>query len=411
MKTRLAVVFAALLAAFGPATTVDAQADAEPPPTGVVEAFRQGTTHLGFRYRYEFVDEDALVENSYASTLRTVLNFRTAPLHGFDFFIEAENVLEIGDDWYRDAGRGPRGNAVVGRPVVADPAGTDINQVIVRYRGYDTDARVGRQEINIADQRFVGAVGWRQHHQTFSAVNVVNSSLGALDIQYVYNNKVYRIFGDKQSTSNNFVNAAIDVGGANTLRLFGIFLDYEDQEFFRLSRNSYGIDFTGSRDLDNGMRFLYELQYARQNQAANNPLLVEANYAHLIGGFGFQQWLTARVGWELLGGSAADGQFQTPLATLHKFNGWADKFLSTPTDGLQDLYVQFDGRVSGVHWVAAYHDFTADSGGARYGSEFDWQVDYRAKWQQLFALKGAYYSADTFSSDTLKVWLWTEYTF
>ena len=33
-----------------------------------------------------------------------------------------------------------------------------------------------------------------------------------------------------------------------------------------------------------------------------------------------------------------DGQLQTPLATLHAFNGWADMFLTTPANGLQDLY-------------------------------------------------------------------------
>ena len=30
--------------------------------------------------------------------------------------------------------------------------------------------------------------------------------------------------------------------------------------------------------------------------------------------------------------------FQTLLATLHKFQGWADKFLTTPPNGIRDLY-------------------------------------------------------------------------
>src|SRR3546814_19210362 len=49
-------------------------------------------------------------------------------------------------------------------------------------------------------------------------------------------------------------------------------------------------------------------------------------------------------GYELLGsdggatGIAGGFAFQTPFATLHKFNGWADKFLTTPGTGIQDYY-------------------------------------------------------------------------
>ena len=39
---------------------------------------------------------------------------------------------------------------------------------------------------------------------------------------------------------------------------------------------------------------------------------------------------------------------QTPLATLHKFDGWADLFLTTPNKGLQDLYAGAAYRFDGV---------------------------------------------------------------
>ena len=65
----------------------------------------------------------------------------------------------------------------------------------------------------------------------------------------------------------------------------------------------------------------------------------------LVAGGGYQQ-VGFRVGWERLSGSEREGQFQTPLATLHAFNGWADKFLSTPVNGIEDLYfrVRWPGR-------------------------------------------------------------------
>ena len=264
---------------------------------GVVGAFKTGTVHLDLRYRYELVDIDGSEKKAHASTLRTVLNYRSGSLRGFDFFIEAENVVELGNDWYRDAGQPPRGNGVTDRPVVADPAGTDLNQVYLRYRGHDSDLRFGRQEINIDDQRFVGAVGWRQHHQTFSAINLSNSSIGRLTVQYAFVNKVYRIFGDRQNTAHNFLRASVDAGAAGKLNVYGFLLNYTDEGFAGLSTNSFGFEFLGSQPVGDGARVHYEAEYARQSDAADNPNEIKADYAHLMGGLGYQGWATAKVGW------------------------------------------------------------------------------------------------------------------
>lgn len=80
-----------------------------------------------------------------------------------------------------------------------------------------------------------------------------------------------------------------------------------------------------------------------------------------------------RAGWERLGGDPARGQFNTPLATLHPFNGWADKFLVTPASGRDDRYVRLTGDAGRVRWTAVWHDFAAVTGGTRYGREFDWR--------------------------------------
>ena len=54
-------------------------------------------------------------------------------------------------------------------------------------------------------------------------------------------------------------------------------------------------------------------------------------------------------GYELLGSDDGKVAFNTPLATKHKFNGWADKFLGTPKEGLEDVYLTAKGKVSGVN--------------------------------------------------------------
>jgi hypothetical protein len=63
------------------------------------------------------------------------------------------------------------------------------------------------------------------------------------------------------------------------------------------------------------------------------------------------------------------GSFLTPLATLHKFNGWADKFLVTPLEGLSDLYFTAGGLIGPVKGLATFHLFTAAEGGEELGHE------------------------------------------
>ena len=106
--------------------------------------------------------------------------------------------------------------------------------------------------------------------------------------------------------------------------------------------------------------------------------------------------------------------FQTPLATLHKFNGLTDQFLTTPPDGLEDLYLQIDSPLPGEDWLsdltvkAGYHQFWAENGGSHYGSE--WNAGIFKKITTEFGtfnlgVQYASYDADDFSSDTDKLWL------
>ena len=113
-----------------------------------------------------------------------------------------------------------------------------------------------------------------------------------------------------------------------------------------------------------------------------------------------------------------DGQFNTAFATAHKFNGWADKFLKTPTGGLNDFYVSAGGKASSFGYVATWHKFDAESTDAVYGTEIDALVTYKTSWKQLLAVKGAIYSADGDApvgtgqaSDVTKVWFYTTFTF
>ncbi len=406
-------MLAASMAASAEPTT---EPPAEPGPGAAVEkktlaqALSQGKPSIQLRYRFESVSEDARPRDAHASTLRTALGYETGEYEGWSLFAEAENVTAIGNDLYDNRGAGSLNNGVSDRPVVADPALTEVNQAALRYRGGSWTAALGRQEIALGDARFVGNVGWRQNHQSFDALRLDVESLERVRVTYAFVDRVHRIFGDGQDLAGHLVNAAVDAGKAGTLTLYGYLLDYRELAAAGGSTATWGVELAGKRALGEGVSILYEVEYARQSDYADNPGTVEADYTFGMLGAALPK-LTAQLGWEVLEGSSGAGRFTTPLATLHKYNGWADKFLATPATGLEDLYLQLDGKAASFDWLVRYHDFNAERGGASYGSELDLQLLYRAPHGVVVALTGALYDADRFSTDTDKWMLWATWSF
>jgi hypothetical protein len=377
----------------------------------ITDALSQGSASVNLRYRYEMVDDENFEKNAHASTLRTVLGYRTAPFKGFSLFLEAQNVTHVGKQRFNNRGAGDLANGVTDRPVVADPSQTRVQHAYLRYGALDTTFDLGRRQVVFGDHRFVGDVGWRQNVQTFDAIHLANASIDRTRISYAFAGKVVRIFGDEKDMSSHFVNALVSLNPNTSLELFAYLLDYDAVEDRGLSSQSYGGKLSGSRPVNEGLRVLYEAQYAKQTDFGDNPNTRNATYLHLMGGLGLSDLVNVRAARELLSGSRADGAFQTPLATGHKFNGWADLFLVTPTEGLVDWYVSADGKIDSLSWSVAYHDFSADEGGRTYGREFDAQVLHPTPWNMPFGAKVAFYREDGFARDVSKLWLWTQYSF
>jgi len=392
LTRRVAVSIAVLLLAISPLAADVAE--------NLGAALAKGTPNLSLRYRFETVDQDDFDKDANASTLRTLLGYSTMSYKGWSFHLQAEDVSYIGHDAFNSTS-----NGTTDRPVVADPAGTEMTQVLLKYHLEKNEFRLGRQEVNIGDQRFVGAVGWRQHHQTFDAFRFENTALDKWTFNYSYLDKVRRITRDTREMNSHLLDVGVDLG-IGTLSGYGYLLDYTEAGFFGLSTNTYGLEFKGAHPLESGTKLLYELEYAGQSDGYDNPNSVSADYLFAMFGAAFKP-ITIQLGYEVLEGSAEQGQFTTSLATAHKFNGWADKFLKTPVDGLEDFYLALSGKVSAIAWKAIYHDFSANTGGMSYGDEIDFLLSYKAPWKQTFALKGALYSADEFSVDTSKIWLYT----
>jgi len=132
--------------------------------------------------------------------------------------------------------------------------------------------------------------------------------------------------------------------------------------------------------------------------------------------------LTGTVVYELLGSDSGIAAFQTPLATGHIFNGFADVFLVTPATGLQDFFVQAKYKVpvqsggpfstfGGLLLIAQYHEYRSAVQSIDYGSEFDFYAYLPLREGFYAQAKFADYRADAFFVDIQKVILGLGYQY
>ena len=181
------------------------------------------------------------------------------------------------------------------------------------------------------------------------------------------------------------------------------------------SIDTFGVSLAGSKSLvDN--KISYRLEYA--NQEINDSF--DTDYLFAEGAYTFAEvagGLTVKLGYEVLGSDSGQRGFATPLATLHKFNGWSDQFLGTPNQGLEDFYLSVGSKFLGGKWTAVYHDFSSDEtldGASDLGDEIN--LVYTRAFGDGFSggIKYADYSAgeSVFGKvDTQKAWLWGAYKF
>ncbi len=372
----------------------------------IMEALKESTASLSFRYRFEDVEQDG-TDGATANTLLTRLNFTTGTYNGFNGFIEFDQVSELIEVDYNT---GPGGPTFPGSATIADPEGTDLNQAFLQYKANDTVVRYGRQRIVLDNQRFIGGVAWRQNEQTYDAFSVKNTSVEDLTLfgAYVYN--VNRIFGDDRSPAGDnasttfLLNANYKFGKAGSLTAYGYLIDNED--LVQYSTDTYGLRFAGSSE-----GFGYSVEYATQSSAADNPADYTADFMELEGSYNFKP-IKVTAGYQVLGSDESNGQFITPLATLHKFQGWSDKFLGGGTGniagGIQDMYASVGGKFGKVSGSVVYHAYTSDdsdvSGFDDLGSEIGLVLKGKVGPIDLL-FKASDYSADEFATDTTKIWL------
>lgn len=362
------------------------------------------------RYRYEYVDQDGLPFHANASTLRIHAGAKTGTAYGFSGMIQFEAVAPVFTGNYNDTI-----NGMTQYPVVADPQLGVINQAVAYWSGVKQVAlSAGRQAVNLDDQRFIGSVGWRQNDQVFDIATASVTPIPGLTALYGYSWRVHRVFGPDSPQGSwgnsdiNLLHVSYEAGKFGTLTGYGYFLDIRPAP--TSSSKTFGARWQGKVAFS-GVTALYALEYAHQSDLGLNPLDFSLDYVLIEPGL--SAWgVTAKLGYERLQGNGT-AAFQTPLATLHAFNGWADKFLSTPATGLEDIYADVTYKVTatalkGITLRLVYHDFSSTTGSLHYGTEWDGLIARPIGKHLNVTLKLADYNAKAFATDTTKFWVMIE---
>lgn len=398
----------AAIAVFGCSTL--ATAIAAENAASLSDALTNNETTLGFRYRLESVDQDNSVEDALASTLRTRLTYQSGAFLNTKLLVEYDTVTIVGDRNHNDAVDGLSDHSKV-----VDPEGSELNQAaLVTTLGDNITTTVGRQRINLGNQRFVGGVGWRQNEQTYDAASVKANAVST-DFYYTYLHNVNGITGGNDINDSHIIyveNAGIE---NHKISAYAVLLDSrEDSTLDPTATKTLGARFEGSAGIVG-----YTVELAKQSEYKDRDGSFSAAYKHAelsvkagpVKAFAGTERLEADNYNITVDGLEVEktAAFQTPLGTKHKFQGWADLFLSTPDTGVKDNYLGATAKVGPVTLIGVYHTFdaTESSDTGDYGSEIDLSAGMKIG-QVNALLKYADFSADDVNTnivDTRKIWL------
>ncbi|NJO12990.1 MAG: hypothetical protein HC872_05440 [Gammaproteobacteria bacterium] len=380
---------------------------------------------VDFRLRSESVEQTPFANEADVTTLRGRLGVEVGKLWSTAFLIEGEGVTPLNGDYRPDTSVAN----MTTFPVIPDPEGYEINRLQLTNTSLPgTALTLGRQRINLDDQRFMGNSGWRQNEQTYDGFRVVNKSVKNLSIDAAYFNQANRFFGPESPQGryegdNFYANLGYQTP-IGKLSGFAYVFDFDTLTRFpgltagqaaalnpvRASTETYGVRIAGDRALGK-VKLGYNASYADQKSLQNNPLDFSLSYrlAEVTAGY---RVFTFGLGQELMEGNGTVG-FATPMSTLHKFQGWADKFLTTPANGMDDRYASLGvatkklGMFDSFSASVVYHSYATDRMSIDLGSEVNLQL--QAKWKRFVARQVCDYSAQAGETpaiyrDTSKLW-------
>jgi hypothetical protein len=434
MRFKMRQVTSAVLLSLS-ASSLSAAAEEVLPDYTLLDAIKGGKNMTNFRLRYEHVDQEGKPENARALTLRSLIGWQTAPFHNFSIGVQIINVAEL-ENRYDDRRLGDPEKGMGDYPIVVDPHDTDINQLYVDWTGIkNTRFRLGRQQINLDNVRFIGDIGFRQVMQVFDGYSMLNKSLPDTEIYLAHFERVKQISTRLQEGELEIVNVKYRLSPSESVSGYGYLSNFETPSMAKTSvlgpgtdqsNKTLGLRLDGSRKINDDWRWLYTAEYARQTDYSGGDDRIDAHYGRAGFGTGYQSWFI-RIDHERLSSNDSKYAFQTPFGTNHLFQGWADHFLITPAQGIKDTFITVGGKpLPALTLHAEYHVINADEDfakfGGGFGDKFGKEFDLAASWNfnSQFLLKAEYanFKEDDRVANPLgrktdieKVWLTAMYTF
>ena len=413
---------------------------AEPEYT-FLDSVKQGKPLTNFRIRYESVDQDNFqpapngtkkLDTATALTLRSLIGWQTAPFHNFSFGAQITDVHEFSHSYNdRRENLSERGKANYAN--IVDPSFTDLNQLYVDWTGIkNTKVRLGRQQVILDNWRFIGDIGYRQDMQVFDGISVLNKSIPDTELFAAHFEQVRQINTELRQGKIDIVNAKYRISPSEAVIGYGYLIDVANlsqngrpaagpnapstnvsggnglgasQDLVKTattdaSSKTFGVRLDGVRKIDDDWKVLYTAEYAKQDDYAGGNALIDAHYFKLGGGAAYGVW-SLRIDQEKLSSNDGKYAFQTPLGTNHAFQGWADLFLVTPRQGIEDTFITFAGSIEKAKLYAEYHVFRSDEKfqsigklSDKYGTEFDASVAYPFSDKIMGKLEYAKFSED-----------------
>ncbi len=279
----------------------------------------------------------------------------------------------------------------------------DLHQgflVVNRFLSDDLSLKLGRMEISLGNQRFIGAVRWSNTGRSFDGAllerknNPLSFTLFGASIHdevptlhFDPDENLYGLFGSYKQSEARTINGFAFLN-TNSDRITG----GPDDDDLKLVRLTAGFDYTASV-----ANFSYEFegaaQFGKQDVGLNRA---RDNIKAYMYGFRLK-YLSPNVkkpfigvGYDFLSGddNPLDGDnksFDTLFATNHKFYGFMDYFINIPAAtsqlGLQDFMVNtgFTPRndiivAADWHYLRAHEE--NDAGNSAFRNELDVTLRY-----------------------------------
>lgn len=200
-----------------------------------------------------------------------------------------------------------------------------------------------------------------------------------------------------------------DLGAVGKASVFGLLTDFDSAA--SQSTQTLGVRLTGARKLGPGLSTTWELEHAHQVDHGANPKSFSLGYDQASVGLKTERSQAALV-VERLEGDGVQA-FQTPLGSLHGFQGWSDVIGVTPVTGVRDIFLR------GAHSFAApfalklsgeLHQFDTTVASDRLGREVDVMIAAPlAKGWTLEAGIARFDSAGRLYPDATRTWVSLEF--